>query len=80
MTDRLSEATIRQWAASNNLYHQVAAKLARELRGLPKWFPVGTERELAPRLDVSITTVSIAKRILAEHGVIVRHGNRYHVA
>jgi DNA-binding GntR family transcriptional regulator len=78
--DRLPDATIRQWAASDRLSHQVAAKLAREVRGLPRWFPVGTERELAPRLGVSITTVSLAKRLLAQHGMIIRHGNRYHVA
>jgi DNA-binding GntR family transcriptional regulator len=80
MTDRLSDETITVWADVGNLAMQTAATLARELRGRPRWFPVETEREVASRLGVSIDTASRAKRLLAKHGVIVKHGQMYIVA
>jgi DNA-binding GntR family transcriptional regulator len=80
MNARLSEATISEWANSATLSNQVAAKLARELHGAPRWHPVDSEREIGARLDVSSTTVSRAKRLLADHGVIMKHNKLYYVA
>jgi DNA-binding GntR family transcriptional regulator len=67
MRERLSSATLNEWA-QGTLTSQVAARLARELRSAARWFPVDPDREIARRLDVSSTTVSEAKRLLASHG------------
>jgi len=79
-TKRLPEETISQWANSVILSRQVAAQIARELRTAPQWFPVESDRCLSGRLDVSSTTVSEAKRLLAAHDVIARHGRTYYVS
>lgn len=80
MSERLSDATIREWSTDRSLAKQVAARLARELRGAPRWTPVDSERDIADRLDVSSTSVSNAKRLLATHGVIMKHNRLYYVA
>jgi len=78
--ERLSAANLNEWTNSGTLAHQVAAKLVHELRTSPRWYPVDSERGIVSRMDVSSTTVSIAKRLLAEHGVLMKHGRLYYVA
>jgi hypothetical protein len=76
----LPQETITRWANSGILSQQVAAQLAREFRAAPQWLPVDSDRCLSGRLDVSSTTVSEAKRLLARHEVIARQGRTYFVS
>jgi DNA-binding GntR family transcriptional regulator len=66
--------TITRWHASPRLPEQVAARLAAELRGLPRWQPVPGNFPIALRRDVSQGTVRRAKALLADHGAIMKDG------
>ena len=71
MTD-IDPALISQWQASPSLAEQVAARLAAELRGLPRWEPVDGNYRIAARMDVSESTARRAKVLLAAHGAIMK--------
>lgn len=79
MTGHLADATVDQWTRGT-LAEQTAARLAEELSDAPKWKPVESDRSLAARLDVSSSTASEAKRLLAERGIIAKHDGMYYVA
>lgn len=79
MTDRLTSATVDEWTRGT-LAERTAARLAEEIRDLPRWHPVESQRDLATRLDVSDATICRAKRLLAHHGVIAKHDGMYYVA
>lgn len=68
MSQRLTDATADRWTRGT-LAEQSAARLAEQLSTKPRWHPVDSQRALAHRLDVSGTTVSQAKRLLADHGM-----------
>lgn len=75
----LADVTVDQWTRGT-LAEQTAAQLADELSDAPRWKPVESDRSLAAQLDVSSTTVSEAKRLLADHGIIAKHNGMYYVA
>ena len=71
MTD-IDPGLIRQWQASRRLTDQVAARLAAELRGRPRWEPVEGNFRLAVRMSVSEGTAHRAKALLADNGAIMK--------
>jgi hypothetical protein len=64
--------TITRWQASRSKAEQVAARLAAELRGKPRWDPVDGNHRIAARMDVSEATARRAKVLLAGHGAIMQ--------
>lgn len=79
MSPRPTDATVDQWTRGT-LAEQTAARLAEELSDAPRWKPVESDRSLAARVDVSSSTASEAKRLLADHGIIAKHDGMYYVA
>lgn len=79
MTQHLTDATVAQWTRGT-LAEQTAAQLTEDLSSARRWKPVESDRSLAARLDVSTSIASEAKRLLAERGVIAKHGSLYYVA
>ena len=77
-TQHLTDATVAQWTRGT-LDEQTAAQLAEELSDAPRWKPAGSDRSLAARLDVSSSTASEAKRLLAGRGIIAKHDGLYYV-
>ena len=71
MTD-IDPALVSQWQASPHMTEQVAARLAGELRGKPRWEPVEGSFRIAVRMNVSQATVHRAKVLLADHGAIMK--------
>jgi DNA-binding GntR family transcriptional regulator len=68
----IDAAITSQWQASRRKAEQVAARLAAELHGQPRWQPVPGNFALALRMDVSQGTVRRAKALLASHGAIMK--------
>ena len=73
MTD-IDPALIGQWQASRSMAERVAARLAAELVGLPRWEPVEGTFRIAVRMNVSERTVRRAKELLADNGAIIKDG------
>ena len=71
MTD-IDPGLIRQWQASGSKAEQVAARLATELLGQPRWAAVDGNWRIAARMDVSEGTARRAKVILVAHGAIMK--------
>ena len=71
MTD-IDPALVHRWRASSSAIEQVAARLADELHGKPRWEPVEGSFRIAIRMGVSQTTVLRAKVLLADHGAIMK--------
>lgn len=76
-TDRL----IREWEASGNMAKMVAAGIARKIAsGMHRYEEFPPNSALAGEWDVSERTVSTAKRILGDHGILILENRRYYVA
>jgi DNA-binding GntR family transcriptional regulator len=72
---------IMEWQRGT-MAERVAADLASQIdRGsVSKWGSLPLNRTVAEKWDVSERTVTKAKRLLADHGVLVADGNRFYVA
>jgi hypothetical protein len=66
----------------NTMTGKIADTIAGWAKGKPKWTPVPANQAVGARLDftASDSTFRVAKRLLAEQGVLVRHGRDYYVA
>ncbi len=77
----LTPEQISEWASGGKA-SQVAASLAREITGgtLRRYAELPASSQLAREHDVSERTVSAAKKLLADHGILKLENRRYHVA
>ena len=64
--------TIAAWQSSRLLSERTAARLAAELRGLPRWEPVQGNLAIGARMGVSEGTARRAKALLEDHGAIMK--------
>lgn len=77
-TDKL----IKKWEASGNMAQKVAAGIARKIAtaNMQHYDDLPDNSVLSDEYDVSKRTVTAAKRILGQHGILVLEGGRYYVA
>ena len=68
--------------AGGTMRDKIAAAITAWAKGQRQWTPVPTNDEISADLDFTASpdTFRIAKRRLAEQGVIVRQGRWYYVA
>ena len=79
-----TESLIKEWEASGNTTQMVAAGIARKIAGEERH----DERHDEPLLnstisteyDVSERTVTAAKSLLRNHGILILQNRRYYVA
>jgi DNA-binding GntR family transcriptional regulator len=76
------DAPIRQWQRSNASASAVAAGLAQAIRSgePPAWHELAPLADLADQYGVSYRTVTRAKQILPDAGILRADSNRYVVA
>jgi DNA-binding transcriptional MocR family regulator len=82
--DRDQTATpekITEWA-NGGMAKQIAADLARKINGgtLHRYQELPSNPQLADEWDVSQRTISAAKKILGDHGILKLENRRYYVA
>jgi DNA-binding GntR family transcriptional regulator len=72
---------IMQWQRGT-MRERVAADLASRIKSgnLTKWGELPLNRTLADQWDVSQRTVSSAKKLLADNGLLTKVDTRYYVA
>jgi DNA-binding transcriptional MocR family regulator len=77
-TDRL----IREWEASGNMAQMVAAGIARKIDAgsMHRFEDMPLNSALAAEWHVSHRTVSAAKKILGDHGILALEDRRYYIA
>ena len=77
-TDRL----IKKWEASGNTAQTVAAGIARKIASgnMHRYDDLPLNSALASEWDVSERTVSAAKKILGDHGILILENRRYYTA
>jgi DNA-binding GntR family transcriptional regulator len=73
---------IQRWDASGNVAKQVAAGIAREITNgkLSRYSDLPPVEKIADENDVSARTVYNAKKILADHGLLIKESGRYYIA
>jgi DNA-binding GntR family transcriptional regulator len=78
----LSDGEIRQWMSDRSIAKIIAGDLAAAIdKGLlNRWNDLPDNASLADDYGVSSRTVGRAKRLLADHGLLVKAGVRYYVA
>ena len=78
----LSDGEIRQWMSDRSIVKIIAGDLAAAIsKGLlNRWNDLPDNASLTDDYGVSGRTVSRAKRLLADHGLLVKAGGRYYVA
>jgi DNA-binding GntR family transcriptional regulator len=78
----LSDGEVRQWMSDRSMAKIIAADLAAAINKglLNRWHDLPDSATLADDYGVSVRTVSRAKRLLADHDLLVRAGGRYYVA
>jgi DNA-binding GntR family transcriptional regulator len=78
----LSDSEIRQWASDRSLARIIASDLAAAINKglLHRWNDLPDNASLADDYGTSARTVGRAKRLLADHGLLVKAGGRYYVA
>ena len=64
--------TITAWQSSRLLAERIAARLAVEVRGLPRWERVQGNFAIGVRMGVSEGTARRAKALLEDHGAIMK--------
>jgi DNA-binding GntR family transcriptional regulator len=74
-------AQIMEWQRGS-MRERVAADLASRITSgkITKWGELPLNRTLADQWDVSHRTVSSAKKLLADAGLLAKEGTRYYVA
>ena len=78
----LTDREIREWANDRSVTKNIAADLATKIRSgvLNRWHDLPDSADLARRWDTSTRTVSRAKRLLADRGLLEKAGNSYYVS
>ena len=82
MAETLTPEKISEWAESSAIAKRIAADLARKITSgkLHRYAEPPLNSTLAAQWDVSERTVSAAKKILGDHGVLLLENRRYYVA
>jgi DNA-binding GntR family transcriptional regulator len=77
-TDKL----IKEWEASGYPVHKVAAGIARKIASgqLHRYEDLPLNSVLADEHDTSKRTISAAKKLLGDHGILKLEERRYYVA
>jgi DNA-binding GntR family transcriptional regulator len=72
---------IMKWQRGT-MAERVAADLASQIQtgNISKWASLPLNRAIAGKWDVSERTVSKAKRLIADQGLLVADGKRFYVA
>jgi DNA-binding GntR family transcriptional regulator len=75
-------ALIRRWRASGKRTEQIAAELAAKIAAgrLHRWQELPTRAVLAEDYDVSESTITSVKSLLAAHSFLTLENRRYYVA
>lgn len=76
----LPQDELAAWTVSGNTARRTAAHLAGQLRGKQRWACIPSVGEIVRRLDVSESTARRARKLLADHGLIMKDGRDYYVA
>ena len=75
-----TESLIREWETSGNAAQIAAAGIARKIAGKKRYDELPLNSALSAEYDVSERTVTSAKSILREHGILILEKRRYFVA
>ena len=77
-----TDTLIKEWEASGNMAQMVAAGIARKIASgnMHHYEDLPLNSTLAAEWDVSERTVSAAKSILGNHGILILENRRYYVA
>jgi DNA-binding GntR family transcriptional regulator len=77
-----TESLIREWESSGNTAQTVAAGIARKIASgkMHRYEDSPLNSTLADEYDASERTVSTAKNILGNHGILILENRRYYVA
>ena len=77
-----TESLISEWEASGNTAKTVAAGIARKIakESMRRDDELPLNSALASQWGVSHRTVSAAKSILHDHGILIMENRRYYVA
>ena len=75
-----TESLIKEWEASGNTTQAVAAGFARKTANAARYDEPPPNSALSAEYDVSERTVTAAKSILRNHGILILVNRRYYVA
>ena len=77
-----TDTLIKEWEASGNMAQMVAAGIARKIAtgNMRHYEDLPVNSALSTEYDVSERTVSAAKSILGDHGILILENRRYYVA
>ena len=75
-----TESLITEWETSGNTTQTVAARIARKIAGKNRYDEPPLNSALSAECDVSERTVTAAKSILRDHGILILENKRYYVA
>jgi DNA-binding GntR family transcriptional regulator len=78
----LTDSDIRQWSTDRSIARIIAADLASSINMglLTRWNDLPDNARLADEYGTSARTAGRAKRLLADHGLLIKAGGRYYVA
>jgi DNA-binding GntR family transcriptional regulator len=75
-----TQSLIKEWEASGNTTQAVAAGIARKIAGKERYDEPPLNSSLSTEYDVSERTVTAAKSLLRNHGILILENRRYYVA
>ena len=77
-----TDTLIREWEASPSMARKVAAGIARKIakKKMHRYEDLPPNSALSAEWDLSERTVSAAKSILGDHGILIMENGRYYVA
>jgi DNA-binding GntR family transcriptional regulator len=78
----MEDSEVKEWASSRNVAKNIAASLAAGIKSgrLCRWNELPDNAALTKKWATSLSTVTRAKRLLADRGIIQKEGSRYFVA
>jgi hypothetical protein len=75
-----TESLITEWETSGNAAQIAAAGIARKIASKKRYDELPLNSEISAEYDVSDRTVTSAKSILRDHGILILENRRYYVA
>src|SRR5450756_315006 len=77
-----TDTLISEWETSPHKAHKIAAAIARKITSgnMHRYDELPLNSTLAGEWDASERTVSAAKNILGNHGILILENRRYYVA
>jgi DNA-binding GntR family transcriptional regulator len=77
-----TESLIKEWEESGITAQSVAASIARKItkESMRRYDELPLNSVLSDELNVSERTISAAKSILGDHGILIQENRRYYVA